>query len=386
MTATIGDELVGLLSHLVIACASFGCLYLLVASVAVLRFSRNEARRVDRSRPITVLKPLHGPEPGLSERLASLCRQQYDGTVQIICGVRDRNDRAVDTVEQLIAGGTPIELTVDGREHGENRKVSNLINMVSHARHDIVVIADSDIEVGPDYLASLSAELQAPGVGAVTCLYHGVPAAGIWSRCAALSINAHFLPNAVVAIVLGLAQPCFGATIAMRRSTLAAIGGLQGVADDLADDHVMGKAVQRMGSKVLVAPFSVGHVCWHHSLRSLMAHELRAARTIKTLDPVGYFGTMVSHPFPLALIAALCGAEHGVQLAAVALACRLTVSACVAYAFKLPWQARLVPVQDVLAFAVFVASFFGRGITWRGYKGRVQPDGRLASDERQATP
>src|SRR5262249_3562483 len=177
--------------------------------------------------------------------------------------------------EQLVAGGTPMELSVDGREHGENRKVSNLINMVSHARHDIVVIADSDIEVGPDYLASLSAELQAPGVGAVTCLHHGGPAAGIWSRCAALSINAHFLPNAVVAIVLGLAQPCFGATIALRRSTLAAIGGFQGVADDLADDHVMGKAVQRMGSKVLVAPFSVGHVCWHDSLRSLMAHELR---------------------------------------------------------------------------------------------------------------
>src|SRR5262249_39133091 len=154
-----------------------------------------------------------------------------------------------------------------------------------------------------------SAELQAPGVGAVTCLYHGVPAAGIWSRCAALSINAHFLPNVVVAIVLGLTQPCFGATIAMRRSTLAAIGGFQGVADDLADDHVMGKAVQRMGSKVLVAAFSVGHVCWHDSLRSLMAQEVRAARTIKTLDPVGYFGTIVSHPFPLALIAALCGAE-----------------------------------------------------------------------------
>src|SRR5205823_4350574 len=110
-------------------------------------------------------------------------------------------DPAIETVQQLRDGGTAIEVATDAREHGSNRKISNLINMVSQARHDVLVIADSDIEVGPDYLARLTAELEAPGVGAVTCAYHGVPVAGIWSHCAALAVNCHFLPNAILAVL-----------------------------------------------------------------------------------------------------------------------------------------------------------------------------------------
>ena len=392
MNLTIGSELLAFgdllafLSQLSVACASLGCLYLLAAAAAVLRFPRRATMRVAAATPVSVLKPLHGREPGLSGRLESLLGQHYAAPVQIICGLHDARDPAIETVKQLSAGGGSIEVKTDAREHGSNRKVSNLINMVSLARHDILVIADSDIEVGSDYLERLTAELEAPEVGAVTCPYHGVPVQGIWSRCAALGVNCHFLPNAILAIVFGLAQPCFGATIAMRRGVLAAIGGFKAFADDLADDYMIGKAVRSSGRRVAVAPFSVGHVCRHDRLGSFLAQELRAARTIRSLAPVGYVGTLISHPFPLALLAALGGAAYGIELVAIALICRLTLCFCVAHAFRLPRQPYgLIPVQDVLAFAVFIASFFGSAVRWRGFRGRVRPDGTLVADERRAT-
>ncbi len=197
---------------------------------------------------------------------------------------------AVRAMQREHPGRSRIELHVDPRRHGSNRKVSNLINMMPRARHDTIVLSDSDIVVHPGYLRAIAALLASPRVGAVTCLYHGIGGDGLWSRLSALAINSHFLPQAITGLALKLTKPCFGATIAVERSTLEQIGGFGRFADELADDYAIGMAVRSAGYEVVTAPFLVGHRCFEDSLRQLVRHQIRVARTIKSIDPIGYAG------------------------------------------------------------------------------------------------
>jgi ceramide glucosyltransferase len=163
------------------------------------------------------------------------------------------------------------------------------------------------MRVDPDYLSRVVDALEQRGVGAVTCLYHGFAATGVWARLAALGINAHFLPSVVVGLGLGLAWPCFGSTIAFKRKALAEIGGFIGVANCLADDYAVGAALRARGYKIFISSITIGHVCGEMSAQELWQREVRWARTIRSIDPVGYAGTIVTHAFPLALVAALGG-------------------------------------------------------------------------------
>ena len=380
-------NLVGPLASLCVAAAGLGCLYLLVGCVAVSIFGARRRRLACTPVPVTILKPLHGAEPCLSRRLSSFCRQDYGAPVQVICGVQDTADPAVAIARLLAAspGAPRFDLVIDARVHGSNPKISNLINMLPAARHDVIVMADSDMEVGPDYLARIVAELQQPGVGAVTCLYHGVPLSGRWSSHAALGINTHFLPNVVTALALRLARPCFGSTIAISRSLLSRIGGLAAFADQLADDYEIGRAVRNAGHEVAIPAVTVGHACFHERLRGLFAHELRAARTVRGIAPIGYAGAFVTHPFPLALAGALLGANYALVVAAAALVCRAALCASAERAFRLPHQPYwLIPSRDLLSFGVYIWSFFSMRVLWRGSRYRVAADGSLLSDRREA--
>jgi ceramide glucosyltransferase len=379
--------MIGLVAKLLVAVAGLGCLYLLVGCVALSTFAARRRATACAPVPVTILKPLHGAEPCLSRRLSSFCRQDYGAPVQVICGVQDPADPAVAIARLLAASpeAPRFDLVIDARAHGSNPKISNLINMMAAAKHDVLVMADSDMEVGPDYLARIVAELQRPGVGAVTCVYHGVPLSGRWSTHAALGINSHFLPNVVTAVTLHLDRPCFGSTIAISRSLLSRIGGLSAFADQLADDYEIGEAVRAAGYEVAIPPFTLGHACFHERLRGLLARELRAARTVRGIAPLGYAGAFVTHPFPLALAGALLGGEYGLVVAAAALACRFALCICAERAFQLPRQPYwLIPSRDLLSFGVYVWSFFGMRVQWRGSRYRVAADGSLLSDRPEA--
>jgi ceramide glucosyltransferase len=387
MNALFDHSLADWLSRLCDGGASIGCVYLMVVCLIVVRFNSHKQateRRLHEPRSaVSILKPLHGAEADLLRRLASFCRQEYRASIQIVCGTQDRNDSAIGVVTCLLREypGKEIELVIDSHNHGRNRKVSNLANMATRARNDILVIADSDIEVGPGYLNNVVMRLQHAGVGVVTCPYHGTAKAGIWSEFAALSINTHFLPDAVAALTLGLAQPCFGATIALRKELLGSIGGFQAFADCLADDYAIGAAVRARGYEVAVAPFSVEHACLQKGMREFISQRLRVARTIKALDPVGYLGTVITHPFPLALLAAALGGSASLFLVALALACRITLCHVVERTFGLPRQRYwLLPCHDLFAFAIFVFSFLGTTVNWRGYSYRVKGDATLIGD------
>jgi ceramide glucosyltransferase len=368
------------LCQICLAGALVGCLFTLAECVFVIRFSGEPIGRSAPQPPVTMLKPLHGAEPGLSARLAQFCEQDYNGPVQLIFGAQ--NDGAPDAaIAREIKAAFPdeaIEIAVDARSHGRNRKVANLINMLSHARCDTVVVSDSDIVVGPDYLRGVTALLAPPNVGVVTCLYHGIGDDGLWPRLSALAINTHFLPQAITAASLGLADHCCGATIALRRSLLDRIGGFGAYADILADDYAIGLAVRSAGYDIVTAPFLVGHRCFEASLRQHVLHQLRVARTIRSIEPIGYAGTIITHSWPLALMGLPSGGGIAILVAAAAVASRVMLCQCVERRFGLPRQNYwLVPLQDVIAFGVYVASFFGATVHWRGSDYRVAEDGTL---------
>ena len=369
------------LALVALGAAALGLVYLALALVLVFRLARLQTARSASYPSVTVLKPLHGAEAGLFESLSSFCAQDYPGPVQIVCGVQSAGDPAVTVVREVERAfpELQLDLVVDPRQHGSNRKVSNLINMAAEIRHDVVVLADSDMRVAPDYLRRLAGELARPGVGAVTCLYHGIPLGGVWSRLSALSIDTHFLPSIAVGLGLGLAKPCFGSTIALTTATLEEICGFRAVADDLADDYELGAAVRRLGLDVVVPPFAIGHVCAELSFGDLFRQELRWIRTIRQIEPAGHAGSILAHPLPLALLA-LCLAPGALTLAScgVAILARMALCLAVERSFGLRRHSYwLVPARDLLSFAVFVASFFGRDVSWRGHSYGVTPRGVL---------
>ena len=296
--------------------------------------------------------------------------------------MQDPDDGAIPVIEALMRRypQLDLQLVVNRATHGSNRKVSNLINMGQVARHPLIVLADSDVAVGPDYLRTLAAALAEPGVGVVTCLYRGLPNGGFWSRLSAMGIHDHFLPGAAVGLALGLARPCLGQTIALNRETLSRIGGFEAVANELADDYAIGKAVRLAGFRVVLPTMLVAHSFEEKSLREVVRHELRWARTIFTVDPLGHVGSGVTHALPLSLIGAALRGFDAWGLAAVltALACRLFLKYRLTREFGLPNpNYSLTLARDILSFAVYFGSFWSARVSWRGREFIVRRDGTM---------
>jgi ceramide glucosyltransferase len=254
--------------------------------------------------------------------------------------------------------------------------------MQAAARHGILVLADSDIAVSPRWLTQVTAALSRPGVGVVTCLYTGAAGdSGLWSKLAAMGTSYEFLPNVVVGASLGLAAPCFGSTIALKRETLEEIGGFTAFADCLADDYHIGRAVREAGYTLAIPALGVAHTAAEPSLGSLFRHEQRWRRTIHSLDPVGNAGSIVTFSFAFALLSALLLdlSAPGFAVVAVALAARLVLKLSIDRAFGAKtgpiW---LLPLRDLLSYAVFVNSLFGETVHWRGSRFVVEPTGVMS--------
>lgn len=363
--------------------SAVGCLYLFYAGAVTRRFAERAQRSPATLPPVSILKPLCGEDSDLYENLASFCRQDYP-VYQIVFGVQDAADPAIGVVRRLMAEfpAADLALVVEAGRHGGNLKVANLQNMLPAARHDIIVMADSDMRVVPGYLAAVTAPLLDPATGLVTCLYRGVPAEGIWSRLAALHVNHGFLPQALVAERFGAQGGCFGATLALRRDTLAAIGGLAVIADRLADDHALGAAVRRYGRAVMLSPHIVDNIIAEAGLGALFRHELRWARTIRSIAPAGFFGSVVTQPVALAVLALVVGGgTPAAALLVAALVCRGVMVREIDRSLRLPrtplW---LILARDLLSFTVFVASFFTRRVAWRDRTFRIGRNGQLILD------
>ena len=376
-------EIVSALGWIFVAASLAGGLYALMAGFLVGRMFRRQPPPAAALPAMSVLKPLHGAEPGLRCHLESFCVQAYPAPVQIIFGVQDPFDPAIEVVRGLQADhpDVDIELVIDQRLYGSNRKVSNLVNMERLARHPAIVLADSDIGVPPDYLSRLAAALAAPGVGFVTCPYVGKPTGNGWSQLAAMAINYHFLPSVALGVTLKLASPCFGSTIALRKETLDEIGGFLPLANVLADDFEIGRSIRAHGYGFALLPLVTTHACPEMELREVVAHELRWARTIRGIDPAGFFGSGVSHALPIALIGAalLHFSLPATLVLAFTAASRLYLMREVDLATGAKAGARWMTLgRDLLSFTIFLGALLVNSVSWQGRRFRIDADGVLS--------
>lgn len=361
--------------------------------IAVARFAAQPPRPTARLPPVTILKPLCGDEPLLDEALASCCNQTYP-TFQIIFGVQDVADPALAVVQRLQDRfpGCDIAVVVNATPHGPNRKVANLINMLPSARHDVLVISDSDLHVMPDYLQRLVSALEMPGTGLVTAVFAGLPASRRWSaRLGASQISHGFLPGVLVARAMGR-QDCLGSTVMLRRKTLEHVGGLQPLAGQLAEDNLLGQRVRDLGLTVGLADTVPAATVSEASFRALWHHEIRWARTIRGLVPVAHAASTIQYPlFWAAMASALsAGAYWSIALFACTWAVRATSARGIDRALRpklgrspLTVSVWLLPPRDWLSVAETIVSYCSREVIWRGHKMTADGGARTQRSKRE---
>jgi ceramide glucosyltransferase len=338
---------------------------------------------------VSILKPFKGVDPEIWESFCSHCEQEYP-EFQLIFGVSDPGDPAIEVVRKLQAKypNLPIELIVCDRVLGANIKVSNLAQMLPAARHELLLVNDSDIRVPPDYLRKVMAPLADASVGLVTCLYGGVasPTARptLGSRLEALGISTDFVPGVLSARFLerGL-HFGLGSTLAFRRGDLEAIGGFEALLDYLADDYELGRRIASTGKKVELSAATVTTFLPAYTLRQFFRHQLRWSRTIRDARRRGYAGLLFTFglPWALATLLAASGAAWAWALLAMTFAVRLAVGFAAAEVVLHDRQALrkivLLPLRDLIAPFVWAASFMGNRVHWRGDVFDLK-DGRLA--------
>ena len=338
----------------------------------------------ERTRPVSILKPLKGTDPEMYESLRSHCLQDYPD-YEILFGIGDADDSAADMVKRLEAEfpQRTIQLVTCPENLGANTKLSNLAQMLPSARYEFLLVNDSDIRVEPDYLRRVIAPLADRKVGMVTCLYRGVPAATLGSRLESLGISTDFSAGVLVARqVEGGIHFGLGSTLAFRRHELEAIGGFHAFVDYLADDYEIGRRIAERGLEVRLSETVVETFVPPYSVREFLLHQLRWARSVRDSRPWGYLGLGLTFglAWSLLTLASAHTATWASALLAVTLAMRMIVASVVGrlvlrdrHVLRLLW---LLPLRDLVAMLLWLASFTGHTVTWRGVAFRLK-DGKL---------
>jgi ceramide glucosyltransferase len=365
-----------------IAVAASATAYSIAAAIAVrVKLKADDGVRADYAPAVTILKPLCGNEHELYECLRSFCDQDYP-QFQIVFGLADGADPAAEVVSRLQREfpKLDLQLVVDRRQHGSSRKVSNLMNMLPLARHDFLVISDSDVRVRRDYLSRIVPPLLDPDVGVVTCPYRGVPRRGLWSLLGSMFINDWFVPSVRVAALCGSRAFAFGVTLALRRQVLADVGGFAAIANQLADDYRLGELTRARGLRTVLSAVVVETCVDERSFGALVRHELRWLRTIRAVRPLGYGLSFITFSVPAALLG--CAISRGAGPAIVLLAVtalgrivlHLRVRGTVSVSAR---DFAVLPLREVLSLLLWAWGFVTRRVQWRDDRFRVTRDGSV---------
>jgi ceramide glucosyltransferase len=363
--------------------------YYLVAITAALGFFRRpEPEASNFQPPVSILKPIYGLDREAYENFASLCRQNYPEYEILFC-VTDETDPAVPIIRQIIhdfSGSDNPKRTIrliSGFERlGVSDKVNKLCRMVREARHEIVVISDSDVRVAPDYLETIVRPLFDSKVGVVTCLYRGLTDGSLASDLEALGNSTDFAPSVLTAALLGNVNFALGATMATTKKHLAEIGGFESMVDHFSDDYELGHRIALLGYRVELSTFPVSVVYPSQSFGDAFRHQVRWNASIRFSRPAGHFGLIFTQGLLWALLAV--AVAPSMTVAAAFLAAYLVLRAAMAWVVGV-WGMRddlvrrklwLLPLRDAFGFAAWVASFFVQRIVWRDQEFHVR-DKRL---------
>ena len=334
--------------------------------------------------PVTILKPVKGMDAESFENFASFCRQEYP-VYQIVFAAASADDPVIPVIGRLKDEfpDADIELVVDGRIHGPNYKVCNLINAWPRVKHEIIIVCDSDIRVGERYLQEVCAPFADPKVGLVTSLYRTSKVSGTACAVEAMGFTSEMVPNVMVALKLEGLSFALGASMAVRREALEKIGGFGALADYLADDYQLGNRVFRAGWRLELSDYFVESVMHRENLGTVLSRQLRWARTMRASRPGGYFASGVTQPFPAACLALVlsgfsaAGAAAALALYAVRFLAALVYSRSFLKDGIFPRWLWLLPLRDGLAFATWGLAFLGNEVRWRGHRFTLIPGGKI---------
>jgi ceramide glucosyltransferase len=368
-----------LFAELCAVLAVFGVIQSLFGWTAVFRFSRMPPAAPITRPGITILRPMCGIEPKLEEALVSCFTLEYPD-YQIVFGIQDPLDPALAVLERVRARfpQRDIALVIDSTPHGQNRKVANLINMLPFARHEILVISDSDIHAPLDYLDSLVGELQKPGTGMVCALYAGlVPEPGnLFQRLGAMQITHSFLPGVLMSRMMGR-QDCLGSTVMITKETLERTGGFGSLSDLLAEDNALGRKVLALDLDIRLSFAVAAATVPESTLQDLWRHETRWTRTIRGLAPYALAASTLQYPLFWSLLAVLCSGatDWTVFLFLFCWLARALVAGAIEALLRPRMRGLLqpaplwtFPLRDVLSVTEIVATYGIDNVVWRGHK------------------
>ncbi|MDD2367469.1 MAG: bacteriohopanetetrol glucosamine biosynthesis glycosyltransferase HpnI [Desulfuromonadaceae bacterium] len=334
---------------------------------------------------VTIIKPVKGVDEESYDNFASFCSQDYPGRLQIIFAAASPDDPVVQVVRELMAdfSNHDIAMVINPARHGANQKVSNLINAFAGAKYGFIVVSDSDICVEPEYLRSVIAHFADPNVGLVTSLYRTPEVHGIATALEATGFTAEMIPNVLVARRLEGLTFALGASMAVRREALVAIGGFDSLADYLADDYQLGNKIHRAGWRVVLDSCFVESVIKPESLMSVLSRQLRWGRTMRVSRQGGYLASGLTLPFPAILLASLLAPSPAAGLAAIFLLYSIRCTVSTIFSRRLvrdnlfPRWLLLLPLRDMLSFFVWALSFLGKRVEWRGSRFILKPGGKI---------
>ena len=334
--------------------------------------------------PVTILKPVKGVDADSFENFASFCRQEYPSW-QLIFAAASADDPAIPVIRRLMREfpALDIELVIDDRTYGPNYKVCNLINAYPRAKHDIIIVCDSDIRVGPRYLREVAVPFIDPAVGLVTSLYRSPGVRNIPTALEAMGFTTEMIPNVMAALFLEGLSFALGASMAVRREALEKIGGFGALVDYLADDYQLGNMVHRAGFRLELSGYFIESVMKREPLSGILSRQLRWARTMRASRPLGYFASGVTQPVPAALLALVASGFSAAGWTAFMLLgfsrlfCGLVFSRVFVQDGLFPRYLWLLPFRDLLAFATWALSFLGNRVVWRSHVFRVLSGGKI---------
>jgi ceramide glucosyltransferase len=374
--------------------------YYVVSSIAAWRFFRRErARRLPNlTPPVSLLKPVRGVDFASYENFASFCRQEYP-EYEILFAVNDEADAAAPLVRRLIAAfpEQKIRLLVEAEHLGANRKVNKLARLAREAQHEILVLTDGDVRVGPQYLTEMVAPFADKKIGAVTSFYRGAAEKNLAAELEAVGAASDFFAGVLMADWMEGVTFALGASIATTKSWVQKIGGFGAIADLHSDDYELGNRIAKAGGKILLSREPVWTMYPAQTLRSFWEHQLRWARTVRSCRPLSYLGLIFTFGLPWGVVATLLALnwQTGAALLLAYFVLRLTQAWLVGVwgvgdevVRRRIW---LVPVYDAVHFFVWLASFASNRIVWGGeqfvmQKGQLVPLNRLdTSDARAST-
>ena len=361
-----------------------GAAYYLLAIDSVRRLRRRSPINTALSLPsVSLLKPLCGADPGLEIYLESFFRQDYP-SFEILFAVRNEADLAVVIVEELQQkfSNIPSQIIFTGEPPYANAKVFSMEKMANLARHEILVITDSDASVAPDYLQDMANYFSDPEVGAVTNLYRGVAGSDLWSKLEALGMSTEFMAGVVVAERLEGMHFTLGPSMAIRAETLNKIGGFARMADYLADDFVLGQWTVEAGQKVALSSHIINHHATAMGFMKSFKHRVRWNRSSRFSRPSGYFGQGFTYGFAWAiLLFFVAPVWWTTSLLFVMALIRFWLAYELGCALMNDLQAIkqgfLILLQDLLSAASWVGGFTGREIIWRNERYKLVSGGRF---------